>query len=312
MTTVIVGLLAAFSGGPLQPPANPAQPGPDAGITVSHRARAQTPGEVVLVSARTSDPLDELRAQWLGQTVLFAEVEDGRWEGLAPIDLSTAAGRYTLRLEGRTRDGRPIGQSYQMSVLRRSFPTRRLKVAPKFAEPPAEVLPRIERERVTTEAIFAAATPERFWSGPFVVPVPGDATSSFGRRSVVNGQPRSPHSGTDFQAATGTPVVAPNRGRVALAADLYFAGLTVILDHGAGVYSYLAHLSRVSVKEGEIVERGERIALTGASGRVTGPHLHWTLRIGKARIDPLSLVSVLKADAPRAGKAPRSPGTGPR
>ena len=127
--------------------------------------------------------------------------------------------------------------------------------------------------------------------------VPGASTSSFGRRSIVNGQPRGQHTGTDFQAATGTPVVAPNRGRIALAADQYFPGKTVIIDHGLGLYSYLAHLSAFAVEEGAIVERGQRIGLSGATGRVTGPHLHWTMRIGTARVDPLSLIAVLGKEA---------------
>jgi murein DD-endopeptidase MepM/ murein hydrolase activator NlpD len=280
-------------------------PAQDTSIQLTHHARALAPGEVVLVTARTPTPLQELRAEWLGQTVLFFQAAPGRWEGLAPIDLSTPAGRYSLRLAARTDDGRALAQTYPIAVARRTFPTRRITVDEKFVDPPDDVLPRIERERKATEAIFAAATPERFWTDPFIVPVPGAASSSFGRRSIVNGQPRSPHSGTDFQAATGTPVSAPNRGRVALAADLYFPGLTIIIDHGGGTYSYLAHLSELMVAEGAIVERGQRIALSGATGRVTGPHLHWTLRLGRARVDPLSLVSVLKGPAAGQPTPPR-------
>ena len=123
--------------------------------------------------------------------------------------------------------------------------------------------------------------------------MPGAATSSFGRRSVLNGQARSPHSGTDFRAATGTPVRAPNGGRVVLAADQYFSGNTVILDHGQGLFSFLAHLSRITVRDGQIVARGEEVGLSGATGRVTGPHLHWTVRLDGARVDPLSVLALL-------------------
>ncbi len=133
------------------------------------------------------------------------------------------------------------------------------------------------------------------WTEPFAAPVPGIPTSSFGRRSIVNGEPRAPHSGMDFQAPTGTPVTAPNRGTVVLVADQYFAGRVVIIDHGARVYSYLAHLSAIDVTNGDVVERGQRVALSGATGRVTGPHLHWTLRIGAARVDPLSMVYVTRS-----------------
>jgi len=267
-----------------------------AALRVSHRARALTPGEVVLVTLRSSSALAEVRAEWLEQPLVFDEIETGQWQGLAPIDLSARPGRLMLHLRATASDGRELVRDYPIVVAPRSFPTRRISVQAKFAEPPAGELARIERERLAAETIFASVPGERLWTAPFIVPVPGKATSSFGRRSIVNGQPRSPHSGTDFQAASGTPVLAPNRGRVALAADHYFPGRTIILDHGAGVYSYLAHLSEIGVAEGEMVERGQEIARSGATGRVTGPHLHWTMRLGSARVDPLSVVAVLSTD----------------
>jgi murein DD-endopeptidase MepM/ murein hydrolase activator NlpD len=251
------------------------------------------PGEVVLVDIRTKVVLKDVQAQWLSQTVTFYEVEPAEWQGLAPIDLGVTAGRQTLAIRARTTNGRTLERAYPIVISARTFPARRITVAPKFVDPPADELPRIEAERKANEAIFAKATPERFWSQAFVVPVPGTATSSFGRRTILNGESRGQHTGTDFQAASGTPVVAPNRGRIALAADQYFPGRTIIIDHGLGAYSYLAHLSEFAVAEGAIVERGQRIALSGATSRVTGPHLHWTMRFGSARVDPLSLVEVL-------------------
>ena len=214
--------------------------------------------------------LEDVHARWLGQTVGFYQVEPGWWQGLAAVDLGAAAGRQTLAVRARTTGGRTLERSYPLTIAARTFPARRITVAPKFVDPPADELPRIEAERKAVEAIFASPTRERFWSRPFVVPVPGAATSSFGRRTILNGVPRGQHTGTDFQAAAGTPVVAPNRGRIALAADHYFPGRTIIIDHGLGVYSYLAHLSAFAVAEGAMVERGQRIGLSGATGRVTG------------------------------------------
>jgi murein DD-endopeptidase MepM/ murein hydrolase activator NlpD len=266
--------------------------GSGSSLTISHRARAIAPGEVILVDVRVEEPIRQLEGTWLGRRVPFHLMANALWQGLLPIDLLARTGRQTLRVTATTTDGRSLTRDYPLTIAARTFATRTLTVDEKFATPPAEELARIERERKTVEAIFAAPPGERLWRAPFVVPVPGKATSSFGRRSIVNGQPRSPHTGADFQAATGTPVTAPNRGRVALAGDLYFPGQTVILDHGAGVFSYLAHLSEIRVVEGAMVERGETVGLSGATGRVTGPHLHWTLRLGAARIDPLSLVWV--------------------
>jgi murein DD-endopeptidase MepM/ murein hydrolase activator NlpD len=268
----------------------------DPTLEISHRARAVAPGEVVLVDLRATVALQDVQALWLKQTLQFYQIEPRWWQALAPVDVAAAAGRQTLAVRGRTADGRTLERSYPITIATRTFPARRLTVAPKFVDPPADELPRIEAERKAAEAIFASPTRERFWNGAFDVPVPGASTSSFGRRTILNGVQRGQHTGTDFQAATGTPVVAPNRGRIALAADHYFPGRTIIIDHGLGLYSYLAHLSEFVVKEGTVVERGQRIALSGATGRVTGPHLHWTMRLGSARVDPLSLVEVLKEE----------------
>jgi len=263
-------------------------------LEISHRARAVAPGEVVLVDVHAPLALHDVQAKWMSQVILFYEVQPKAWRALVPIDVAASAGRQVLTVQAKAPDNRAIEQAYPIVVAPRTFPARRITVDSKFVDPPSDELERIERERKTVEGIFARPTRERYWSQPFVVPVPGTATSSFGRRSIINGAPRAPHTGTDFQAATGTPVVAPNRGRIALAADQYFPGNTIIIDHGLGVYSYLAHLSKFTVEEGAMVERGQRIALSGATGRVTGPHLHWTMRMGSARVDPLSVIALIK------------------
>ena len=180
-----------------------------------------------------------------------------------------------------------------LTVTAKTFPTRRLTVDEKFVNPPQQVLARIQEESARVRAIFDTVTPRRYWSGSFSLPVPGPVISAFGKRSVYNGQPRSPHSGTDFQGATGTPIRAPNAGKVVLASALYYSGNTVILDHGLGLYSYFGHMSAFSVKEGDQVKPGEVLGKVGATGVVTGPHLHWSVRLAGTRVDPLSLIRVL-------------------
>jgi murein DD-endopeptidase MepM/ murein hydrolase activator NlpD len=281
-----LGLVAQSGGPPLE---------------ITHHAREVAPGEVVRVEIATTVTLRSVQAEWLRRTVRFYEVDSRRWEGLAPIDLADSPGPHTMLVVAATSDGRTLRQSHALSVGPHTFPVRRLTVPPEFATPPPEVLPRIEKERREVEAIVSRVTPERLWTTAFVAPVPGEASSSFGRRSILNGQLRSPHSGTDFHASTGTPVVSPNRGRVALVGDHYFSGRTIIIDHGLGLYSYLAHLSEVSVAQDQIVERGQQIALSGSTGRVTGPHLHWTVRLAGARVDALSLLSVLRDQMPHPG-----------
>ena len=267
----------------------------DETFKITHEARALQPGEVVLLSVSSDRPLSELTAKALRREFpLFSGGDPNSWYGLVGIDLEAKPGDFRILLRGTELSGGPVETTYDMTLLDKKFPTRNLSVEPKYVSPPKEELDRIAEERKTVSGIFATSTPERFWEGYFLRPVPGEAGSSFGKRSVFNGKPRSPHTGTDFRASEGTPVKAPNAGRVVLAKNLFFAGNTVIIDHGAGLYSYFAHLSAFKTEVGDQVRRGEVVGLVGATGRVTGPHLHWTVRLSQARVDPLSLMSVLE------------------
>ena len=263
-------------------------------VEVSHRARGVQPGEVVLVSVSSPEGLASVEGTIFDRTVHFHHTEDGSWRGLVGIDLMVEPGDHHLVLRITAADGSALTRVHRLAVTDKQYPTRHLRVEPRYVEPPPEVAARIEREFLQQTAIFAADTPERLWRGPWIRPVPGRANSRFGSRSVFNGQPRSPHSGADFLAGVGTPVAAPARGRVVLAGDTYFSGGSVILDHGWGLYSYLAHLSRILVEEGDMVEQGDVVARSGATGRVTGPHLHWTVRMSGARVDPLSVIEILQ------------------
>jgi murein DD-endopeptidase MepM/ murein hydrolase activator NlpD len=162
-----------------------------------------------------------------------------------------------------------------------------------FVTPPASEEARIERDARLLESVWAAPPSDRRWTEPFVRPVPQPANSAFGTRSVFNGKPRNPHGGADFLSPSGTPVHAPNAGRIVVARELYFSGNTVVIDHGLGLFSLLAHLSAIDAREGDSVEAGQLIGRVGATGRVTGPHLHWAVRASGARVDPLSLLAML-------------------
>lgn len=268
-------------------------------IEVSHRARSLQPGEVVLVTVQSQLPLTQMEGRAFEKTFLFYPTDqDTLWQGLIGIDLATTAGRYPILLKGKTSDGSSVEKSYELQVEHKEFPTRRLTVDEKFVNPPGEMMPRIRRESKRVAQVFAGLNSEKIWEDSFLSPVPGAPTSGFGKRSILNGQPRSPHSGTDFDADEGTPVEAPNRGEVVLVSDLYYSGNTVILDHGQGLYSYFAHLSRFAVEEGQIVAPGDRIGEVGATGRVTGAHLHWTVRLNGTRVDPLSLMEALSGAHP--------------
>lgn len=283
-------VLAGLAGAPL----GSAQSIAERGIELSHRARSVQPGEVVRLQAAVPQDALTVTGHVLDHPVRFYQAGTaGVWHALVGIDLEAAPGVMPVVVGAVTSGGLTLRARYELIVEPKEFPTRRLTVANEFVNPPPEVTDRIAREARRVAAIFGTETEDRYWSGSFAPPVPGEATSSFGQRSILNGQPRNPHSGTDFRGATGTPVKAPNTGRVVLAENLYFSGNVVMLDHGWGLYSYFAHLSRIDVAEGDTVRGGQIIGAIGATGRVTGPHLHWTVRVNGARVDALSILAVL-------------------
>jgi len=260
-------------------------------IGVSRVSRPLRPGEVVLLTIEARTGPVTVRAfdrDW----PVYA-VDPGRWRALIGIDLETKAGRHLVAIAAGS-----ARTSYPLDIGRRVFPTRRLTVDPALVNPPADAAARIERETRELEAVWKASADEPLWREPFVRPVPDPANSAFGTRSILNGEPRSPHNGTDFLSPAGRPVEAPNAGRVVIADSRYFSGNTVVIDHGLGLFSLLAHLSEIAVRKGDVVHPGDVVGKVGATGRVTGPHLHWTVRANGARVDPLSLLFVT-ADAVR-------------
>jgi biotin carboxyl carrier protein len=261
-------------------------------IAIALKARGQQPGELVLVNVTAGPLVNRVDVRVFDREVAAFRVSQQAWRALVGIDLDTKPGTYPIEAAARSDAGTERAM-HNLVVTDREFPTRRLTVDENFVTPPAEVTERIAREAKELEQLWIGSAPERLWSGAFERPVPHDANSAFGSRSIFNGQPRSPHSGADFSSPAGTPIKSPNAGRIVLAKDLYFSGNTVIIDHGLGLFSTMAHLSSIDVKPGDVVRTGQVVGLVGATGRVTGAHLHWAVRLGGARIDPLSVLALL-------------------
>jgi len=261
-------------------------------VTAKFNATAQ-PGGVVMLEVRCSCDATSASATVFGRSEPLFRSTD-HWEGLVGIDLDVRPGIYPISISVTPAGSPSIAATHDLTVVERQFPTRRLRVAPTYVDPPQSDLARIKRESAVLQSIFDNAASPRQWRGAVRAPVSETPNSTFGARSIYNGQARSPHSGTDFSARTGTPVAAPATGMVALAEPLYFTGNTVVLDHGLGLYSVLAHLSELRVKAGDRVQIGEVVGLVGATGRVTGPHLHWSVRLNGARVDPLQLMAATK------------------
>ena len=260
-------------------------------IQIAVHARSVQPGELVVLDVTLPEARAALHVRAFDHDAPTFMLSSTHWQALVGIDLDRKPGEYRVRVDA----GGGVTADETLTVLAKKFPTRRLTVDENFVNPPATVEARIKRESELLASTYAHSSGERLWTGPFVRPVPQAANSRFGTRSIFNGQPRNAHGGADFLSPAGTPIHAPNAGRVVIARDLYFSGNTVIIDHGQGVFSMLAHMSAIDVHEGDRVEPGDLVGKVGATGRVTGPHLHWAVRINDARIDPLSVLQLLGA-----------------
>jgi hypothetical protein len=277
-------------------------------LLATHAARAQTPSvtlapavvesgspELIRVDVPASTTLE---GEWLGQKLAFFWSQDRHaWFALAGVDVEAPVGPSTLRVSGQPAGSgatavNRIDLSRSVEIHEAHYRTGALNVAPKFVEPPAEESARIKAEVELKQKLFAVSAPEPLWSGDFRAPVHAPPTDSFGTRRTFNGQLASVHKGMDFRAPTGTVVRAGNSGVVVLARPLYFEGNCVVIDHGLGLYTISMHLSRIDVREGQHVSLGESVGLSGATGRVTGPHLHWAVRWQNAYLDPAKLLKL--------------------
>jgi murein DD-endopeptidase MepM/ murein hydrolase activator NlpD len=267
--------------------AGPAQP--DA-VTLTPAIVVAGSPELIRVAAPANATLS---GEWQGKPLAFFPGRDGRsWYALAGSDVETAIGPSKLTLNVTNAKGDAVDLSRDVEIQPAHYATGTLTVEPKFVEPPPEEMARIKSEIELKTKIFSSSAAEPLWSGDFRAPVTAPSTSSFGMRRTYNGKLASVHKGMDFRAATGTPVRAGNSGVVVLARPLYYEGNCVVIDHGLGLFTVSMHLSRIDVHEGQRVARGAPIGLSGATGRVTGPHLHWAVRWQDAYLDPAKMLKM--------------------
>ena len=212
---------------------------------------------------------------------------------LVGADLETKPGPAKILVSGATQSGAPWATQIPLKIKSKAFKSESFSVAQEFDQLGPEVLERIRREQEQFARVFAVSAAQRLWARPFVGPLPKEITSPFGYRRVINGSPRAPHTGVDLKAAMDTPVLAANHGRVALLGDFFYSGKSLVLDHGSGLFTVYFHLSEFKAEQGSEVKKSDVIALSGMTGRVTGPHLHWGARMNGARIDPFQLVDKL-------------------
>ena len=290
----LVAALLALAAGPALVRGGP--PPPRGGFTVGWQPAQIRVGDVALVHVKGVPEGAVIEGSLGGRPLSFFPHAGGR-AALVGVDVETKPGVQTWHLAVVMPNDPLQRVEGRLSIQRRDFPVQRLTLPTKMVDLDPETERRAVTEGDQLRTLYRAITPERLWRGRFTRPVEGtEPGTGFGSRRVINGQPKAPHAGIDFGAAPGTPVVAVNDGRVALVADFFFPGRLVVIDHGLGLYTLYFHLQEAKVTDGERVSRGQPIGTVGATGRATGPHLHFGAHVGAARIDPATLFELRVAN----------------
>jgi murein DD-endopeptidase MepM/ murein hydrolase activator NlpD len=265
---------------------------PAGGADFSYQPRLLVNGSACLFTVAMKGSAQKVTGQWMGHELAFSPGSGGSWYALAGAPLETKPGSYDLAIDTNMRDGRALHHVHPVTVRAAKYKSSRLTVPQKYVSPDPETLKRIEAEKEIKAAAFAHLITVPEWSGNFVAPVASEISETFGTSRTFNGKLASVHRGDDFRAPSGTPVHASNAGEVVLARDLFYEGNCVVIDHGLGFMTMYMHLSRFEVHEGDKVEKGQTIALSGGTGRVTGPHLHMSVRWNGDYLDPAKLLAL--------------------
>jgi len=254
---------------------------PVAGQALELPRESRVPGGIAIIDLGAGDePPGSVVFNGHGAPVLK---NGASWVAVVGIPLDTAPGKHAATLQPSRGDPRKL----EFRVTAKRYEEQRLKVTnQRHVEPSKEDLERIERERKRIDAALGNFAADRVPQFVLEAPVDGRRSSSFGLRRFFNDQPRNPHTGMDIAAPTGTPILSPAPGVVTDTGDYFFNGNTVFVDHGQGVVTMYCHLSRIDVKPGDEVATGTPLGLVGATGRVTGPHLHWGVAVNRAMVDP--------------------------
>jgi len=262
-------------------------------LAVRWQPTAPVNGSPVVFRVTSRERLQSLSGQWLEHEVFFSSDVRGKlWYGIAGASLETRPGHYLLELKGATITGQPVSFQKPILVGKGKYHSIVASVPKQYTEPNAEQLQKIDQDKALKERAFARITSEREWAGRFHPPVKAQVSDVFGTSRIFNGRVQSVHQGLDYAVPKGTPVAALNSGTVLLAQSLFFEGNCVVLDHGQGLLTLYMHLSKIEVKEGEPVASGQKIGLSGGTGRATGPHLHVAVRWQGVYLNPATLLSL--------------------
>jgi hypothetical protein len=260
-----------------------------------------TNGAPCLITVALHDEASAVTGTWQGHPVGFFSGSDHRtWFAVAGVDVEVAPGTYPLTIDATLRDGAHHTLHQDVGVEEAPYEKVPLSVPDKFVEPNAAALRKIAADKIVKDKAFANSASKPQWTGNFLPPLHlAPQSDSFGNQRIFNGKLASVHRGLDYRAKPSTPVAAINAGRVVLARPLYYEGGCVVIDHGLGLMSIYMHLSKIEVAVGRKVRRGQIIALSGATGRATGPHLHLGIRWEGSYLDAAKLFQIAMPQFPK-------------
>jgi murein DD-endopeptidase MepM/ murein hydrolase activator NlpD len=262
--------------------------------TVSLHSSRLVPGGVERIDLSPGNAVSSASLLWKGATIPLIPLTDEKsLTGFFGIPADEPPGDKDVEVVVAGLDGKVRRQVFTLVVLPKEFPVQKITLPESKVSPGKADLTRHQREQQAVREAYARLRREPFWSGTFERPVPGKVISPFGLRRLLNGKPRSSHTGLDLRVPLGGPVAASAGGMVILTGDHFFSGRSVYIDHGMGIVTMYFHLSEIRVETGEVVEAGQTIGLAGSTGRSTGPHLHWGVRVHDCMVDPLALLEVL-------------------
>ena len=301
---IITALIIYWNPQPAASAAETNQSGTLAGITLS--SKEVTNGSLLLLQIETrklSPPVSNIRLTFQQREYPVyphpVDPADNHF-GLIAIPFRTAPGPAKLVLSWTNAAG-DHSRTIPFRIVAGKYKTDELKVDSSRVNPNKKNIERAQKEARKIKRIYADGSIDRLWKGDFQLPMTSDITSPFGNKRVFNGQLKSFHNGVDFRARSATPVFAANSGVVKLAESLFYSGNAVVIDHGTGIFTIYAHLSRIDVAAGRHIEKGQRLGLTGATGRVSGPHLHWGVKVRGVAVNPLQLIEVMSSLLPARG-----------
>jgi len=284
LSILLITLLGCFAGLSAETPARKGY------LKIELEPDIFVPGQVIVVTVTGEQGIKRVSGRFRDKEVYFQRDEGAnKYRALLGLGLRIKPGEYRLEIEAELRDAQAQKEYRDIPVSRKVFALQRLTLLYPLSE---KDLLRVNREKVRLDKIWRKETRKRLWNGGFIKPLAGEWGSGFGLRRMINDEPRSPHTGVDIIASEGSPVRAANSGRVVLTDELFFSGNSIVIDHGQGLYTMYFHLSKFLVKVGQKVAKGDIIGLVGSTGRASGPHLHWGVRLQETRVDPISLMSL--------------------